>query len=225
MKFIPKRALHLLMHGGINIHSSQYGEDIFLHKKFRKMTRPGFYVDVGAHHPFRLSNTAYLWAMGWNGLNVDASQHTLRLFERFRPEDINICKAVVGREYAQAHDSVVFYFSDEIDNCASCDPEIARERGLKNQVSVPCVTLDELVTLAIRHFPGDFDLLNIDIEGLDDDVIRSLRDWDVKPTILMIEIYGESIREVLEHPTCQFIEKSGYQFKERVGHTAIFSKI
>jgi hypothetical protein len=222
MKFILKRAVHLLVHGGINIHLSQYGEDIFLHKKFRKMTRPGFYVDVGAHHPFRLSNTAYLWAMGWNGLNVDASQYTIKLFNQYRPGDINICKAVVGQNYSNSNESVIFYYSDEVDNCASCDPEIARARGLKNNSSVPCTTLNSLIKLASESFRGEFDLLNIDIESLDDEVIKSMDKWVIKPKILMIEIYGRTVHEVAQNPTCQEILSCGYLFTERIGHTAIF---
>lgn len=222
MKYKLKRAINLLLNGGANLHSSQYGEDIYLHKKFRKMKTPGFYVDIGAHHPFRLSNTAYLWALGWNGLNVDASKFTIKLFEKYRPEDINLCKAVVSGEQAKNADSITFFFSDEVDNCATCDPNIAKERNLNKQVTVPSITLDHLIDLACLKFDGEFDLLNIDIEGLDEVVITNLGLWPKKPSILMIEIYAKNINDLINNPTTQLIETSGYSLVERIGHTAIF---
>ena len=60
----------------ISISFSQYGEDILLRDLFRTELMEldsGFYVDVGAFHPFRFSNTAFLYIMGWNGLNIDAN--------------------------------------------------------------------------------------------------------------------------------------------------------
>ena len=222
MKYKTKRLLSLLFKGGVNIHSSQYGEDIYLHKKFRRMENPGFYVDIGAHHPFRLSNTAYLWALGWNGLNVDASKYTVELFNKLRPSDINLWNAVVSSDYSRKNEDIVFYFSDNIDNCASCDPEIAEERGLKKQLIVPCISLDELVILAADKFEGSFDLLNIDIEGLDEAVIQNIGSWTKKPNILMIEIYGSSIRDIILNTKTHIIEAAGYSMVERIGHTAIF---
>ena len=94
MNIVPSRFLSFLRYGGLRGHFSQYGEDVFLHKFFRGQ-RNGFYIDVGAHHPFQLSNTAYLWANGWNGVNVDASSAAIRLFNRVRPSDLKIHAAVV----------------------------------------------------------------------------------------------------------------------------------
>ncbi len=37
---------------------SQEGEDLILHRIFERK-RIGFYVDAGAHHPFRFSNTIF----------------------------------------------------------------------------------------------------------------------------------------------------------------------
>jgi RNA-binding protein YhbY len=222
MKYMLKRALPMLFNGGANLHSSQYGEDIYLHKKFRKLSKPGFYVDIGAHHPFRLSNTAYLWAMGWNGLNADASTHTISLFNKYRPGDINLCKAVVSKDFAENNTEICFYYSDDVDNCASCDPVIANERSLVKKVFVPCVSLDELITQACSAFNGEFDLLNIDIEGLDEAVISNIHSWVKRPKILMIEIYGSNIRDVIDNKATHLIESAGYSMVERIGHTAIF---
>lgn len=65
------------------------GEDLILREMLHSAQK-GFYVDVGAHHPFRFSNTYYFYKRGWSGINIDAMPNSMALFKRFRPRDINI---------------------------------------------------------------------------------------------------------------------------------------
>jgi hypothetical protein len=45
---------------------SQHGEDAFVANFFAARAK-GFYLDIGASHPFRLSNTCSLYRSGWKG--------------------------------------------------------------------------------------------------------------------------------------------------------------
>lgn len=75
-----------------HFHTKSYaiqGEDLILRELF-EYAKSGFYVDVGAHHPFRFSNTYLFYKVGWRGLNIDAMPNSMKLFNRFRPRDINI---------------------------------------------------------------------------------------------------------------------------------------
>jgi hypothetical protein len=74
---------------------SQEGEDRILLAWLSEI-EAGFYVDVGAHHPKRFSNTALLYDRGWHGLNVDPMPGTKVLFNRARPRDITVEVAVGG---------------------------------------------------------------------------------------------------------------------------------
>ena len=71
------------------IHYSQNGEDIILKSLFPADYK-GFYIDVGAHHPYRISNTYLLHQQGWSGINIDPNPETIAFFNRARPNDINI---------------------------------------------------------------------------------------------------------------------------------------
>ena len=66
---------------------SQEGEDMILRRLFEKQ-KTGFYVDVGAHHPKRFSNTFFFYKKGWSGINIDAMPNSMRLFDKIRPRDI-----------------------------------------------------------------------------------------------------------------------------------------
>ena len=50
----------------------------------------GFYVDVGAHHPKRFSNTYFFYKKGWYGINIDATPGIMENFKKMRKRDINL---------------------------------------------------------------------------------------------------------------------------------------
>lgn len=62
---------------------SLFGEDIILRTFFEKQKK-GFYVDIGAYHPFMISNTAYFYKRGWHGINIEASPNLIQPFKRSR---------------------------------------------------------------------------------------------------------------------------------------------
>ena len=76
---------------------SQEGEDVILQYIFRDQ-ETGFYVDIGAHHPKRFSNTFGLYKMGWLGINVDPLPGCMDAFRKQRPRDINLEVAVSDRK-------------------------------------------------------------------------------------------------------------------------------
>ena len=90
------------------------GEDVILHKLFGSKFANGFYIDVGAHHPFRQSNTAYLWLLGWNGVNVDASRKAIDLFRKVRPGDENVWTAVVDEATAAKQTEITLHSNQEV---------------------------------------------------------------------------------------------------------------
>ena len=50
----------------------------------------GFYVDVGAFHPFLFSNTAALHRSGWRGVNVEPNPDMAARLRQARPQDITL---------------------------------------------------------------------------------------------------------------------------------------
>src|SRR5690606_27350082 len=76
---------------------SQEGEDLLIYKLLRleeQRQHDGYYVDVGAHDPFRYSNTAIFYRLGWTGINVDPRPGMATIFGKARPRDTNLEIAV-----------------------------------------------------------------------------------------------------------------------------------
>ena len=73
------------------------GEDIILRRILGEKKTVGFYIDVGAHHPKRFSNTYHFYKEGWRGINIDAMPGSMKLFRKIRPRDTNLEFAISNK--------------------------------------------------------------------------------------------------------------------------------
>jgi acyl-CoA-binding protein len=163
---------------------SQEGEDMILRRIFENQ-KAGFYVDVGAHHPFRFSNTYYLYKQGWHGINIDAMPGSMDLFHRFRQKDINIESGVALNDAQYTY----FLFKEEALNTFDVDLAQQYINAGREVVSKMQLRARPLADLLKEYLPlGErIDLLSVDVEGLDLDVLKS-NDWQLfRPRILITE--------------------------------------
>jgi FkbM family methyltransferase len=208
--------------GHLRIHFSQLGEDAVLwnyfHSKFN-----GFYVDVGCHHPYRFSNTALLSMFnGWRGINIDVDERAISSFESARPGDINLCTAV-GKTAGTAEAT---FFEDgalnSLDNKNALHPEWAH---IKRQPrTVPVTTLREILA---THLPlnTSIDLLNVDVEGFDNQVLES-NDWKrFRPGIIAVESHDFDLSRASENPTFKLLSKHNYKLASHIVVTSIYELI
>ena len=140
---------------------SQEGEDIILGRLFEKKTM-GFYVDVGAHHPFRYSNTTLLHYQGWRGMNIDPNPDGIAQFQKYRPNDINLLQAV-----GKAKKKLKFYvFNDFALNtfCEKTAGEILKQ-GQFSLVEEKYIQVMELSKILDEYEIDEIDYLYIDVEG------------------------------------------------------------
>src|SRR3954468_21715772 len=70
---------------------SQCGEDLIVDHIFQqlKIEKPS-YLDIGAYHPKRLSNTYLFYLKGSRGINVEPDPSLFEAFLNERQEDINL---------------------------------------------------------------------------------------------------------------------------------------
>ena len=80
--------------------------------------RIGFYVDVGAHHPFRFSKTYKFYKKGWSGINIEPNPEDFHLFSKQRNRDININAGVASKE-----DDISYFMFNEPDLNTFCEEE------------------------------------------------------------------------------------------------------
>jgi FkbM family methyltransferase len=166
-----------------NLSFSQEGEDAILMRLFQERDY-GFYVDIGAHHPQRFSNTYRFYLRGWRGINIDPRPGCKELFDKIRPNDINLQLGVAltdsSMQYYQFHEPALNTFDKEL------MIEYIKSYPLVQTTFLPVKPLKSI--LSEYMLPGqDIDFMSIDVEGLDEEVLRS-NDWSqFRPKYVLVE--------------------------------------
>jgi FkbM family methyltransferase len=207
----------------VNLAYSQDGEDMILRRLFERQ-KSGFYVDVGAHHPYRFSNTCYFYRRGWVGINIDPNPHAIKAFRQDRPSDVSVCVGVSDT----AGDLSFHFFNEPALNTFDKDLAAARARlpgyRLLETKNVPMRRLDDLLT---EYLPQDqnIDFLSIDVEGMDLSVLRS-NDWSrFRPRILLVEARERIFISVENDPINVFTVAAGYQLIAKTLNTLIYEDV
>ena len=207
----------------VNYSWSQEGEDRILYRIFEQQS-VGFYVDIGAHHPKRFSNTYFFYKRGWRGINVDAMPGSMRKFEKIRPRDINL-ECGIGTFNGKLD---YYIFNEPALNGFS--KELSQERNNGNSsYKINEIVKVEILPLSVildRQLPEKqiIDFMSIDVEGLDYEVLIS-NDWTkYRPKYVLTEILDSNINEIEQSQIGKFMKKKGYFLYAKCIHTVIFKK-
>lgn len=151
------------------------------------------YIDLGANHPFLISNTALFYRNGCRGINIEANPILIAEFEKERPDDINLNIGIGMKEGI-----LPFYKFDETSGRNTFSKEEADSVSsdnfkIREVVELPVVTLKSIIEEYCQNIFPDF--LDCDIEGLDYNV---LSDYDLKsngPKVICVEVREGDIEE------------------------------
>lgn len=204
-----------------NLSYSQEGEDMMLARFFSEQAT-GFYVDVGAHHPQRFSNTYYFYLKGWRGINLDAKPGSMEIFQKLRPEDINLEFPI-----SDNNQTLTYYEFNEPALNGFCEKTAHERDGLRHykiidQKKLQTYTLAEILE---KYLPvnQEIDFLNIDVEGLDYQVLKS-NDWQkYRPKMVLVEDLNlSSLKEIDESKLAVFMDQQDYLLYAKSVCTLIF---
>lgn len=168
----------------MNYSYSQEGEDIILDNLLEGKSK-GFYIDIGAYHPFRFSNTMRFYGRGWHGLNIDATPGSMKTFNKYRPRDINVEAAISDEGGKLAY----YIFEEGALNTFDADSlERLKEHGYipLNKIFVETYSIMDILDKYLKE-DQEIDFMDIDIEKFDEKVISRMDFSRYKPTIIMIE--------------------------------------
>ena len=161
------------------------GEDLAIDQYIEKKEK-GFYLDIGAHHPIHRNNTQLLFNRGWSGINIDVNQFSIDLFNFLRPNDINLLTAISDQE-----GEITFYYQKKFSQLNTTDKKIAHEHfnGNFNERLVKCQSIHNIL-INSKYKEVKIDFLNIDVEGAEMKVLRTLNFEIYDPKLICIEILG-----------------------------------
>jgi len=193
---------------------SQFGEDKVLIEILKKNINKGFYVDVGCFHPKKHSNTYLLYKKGWKGINIDIEKNKIEVFKMSRPDDINILAAVSDKQrLIKVHKTQNYGVGSKI---------IDNTKTKKNFKTLITKTLNEVIEKTI-YKNRKIDLLNIDTEGEDLNVLKSLNIKKYNPSIIIIESHLTSINKILKSKIYIFLVRKKYKLRSWNFFSLIFT--
>lgn len=202
------------------VHYAQNCEDVMIRSLFPK-GYSGFYVDVGAHHPYRISNTYLLFKQGWRGINIDANPETIQFFKKARPDDINLNIGV-----SKSTNTLTYHrFSDPAVNTFDKNhAEQFKEKSWISYLGSTEVQTQSLEEILFEHLPKSqsIDVLSVDVEGLDLEVLKSNNWSSYRPKVIVVEVPNFDIESMNNNLIYSFLYENGYKLKYVVKFSLIF---
>ena len=186
---------------------SQFGEDQIIKDYFGKFV--GTYVDVGCYHPIKYSNTALLHKIGWKGINIDLNETSIDLFNACRKEDINIVACLSDK-----NEKVSVYLDSEFSALNSVNPENSEKFKFGNIKRKNINT--QIFSDLIRK---NFDFLNIDCEGNDYKILKTIDLKKYTPKLINIEVSENNKKDIYF-----YLNSNGYEILEIKSLSHIFKR-
>jgi FkbM family methyltransferase len=205
---------------------SQYGEDVLLvgllNRDGMDFTKGGFYMDVGAHHPKRFSNTKIFYDHGWNGINIDPNEGTKELFDLSRPRDKNFQVAVCDKKGIKE-----FFLYDEpaLNSLNNRNNEIIQTQySPKGSKKIEVDTIENILS---KNLTGNLpynNFLDIDVEGAELATLKGNNWSKFKFLFILIEQKECTVNTIKESEIYNYLQNVGYKPVAFNGITTIYKQ-
>ena len=188
---VKQRLKNLIASSKKKISYSQCGEDMIIAHLFMSLGMQEIsYLDIGAHDPHWLSNTAYFYDHGSRGINVEPDLQGFKKFEKYRKKDLNLHCGVGAEDgeldfYVMNVPTLNTFLKEEAEELVANHGFTINEKLKLKVYSVS--------TILEKYNNGKFpELLSLDVEGLDEKIIKSLNWKDTKPLVICLETISYS---------------------------------
>lgn len=163
---------------------SQCGEDLIVNYIFNtlKVAQPT-YLDIGAHHPYFLSNTYLFYRQGCSGVSIEPDPSLYRKIKRARGRDVNLNAGMAS----ERGNLKLFVFSSRTLNTFSENEAKKYEREGHEVIAsyeIEVVTFDDVMN---KYFDEVPDFVSLDVEGMDIEILQSIDFSKYQPTVFCIE--------------------------------------
>ena len=192
------------------------------------------YLDIGGFHPICVSNTFRLYSKhGWSGVIVEPNPNKLSDWHQTRPNDKLICAALVPDGWNI--ETVEMSCTSQMDSRESISKAINRNSRLQVQKEsselitylAPAIKFQALIDQC-KKFDLLPTLMNIDIEGLEEEIIIGSKVASFKIPVLCIEHFLNEFTDELsifaysKSNLVKYLEDSGYYLVSVCGISLIF---
>jgi FkbM family methyltransferase len=202
---------------------SQSGEDVFVNfiLGYLHMAANMTYLDVGAFHPTKLSNTYYFYRGGRRGVLVEPNVDMTELLRTVRPKDVTL---VAGIGITDQREADYYVMTDPARNTFSKEEAEHTERVTNRSTTIrevrkiPLLNINDVMQERFGRGPT---FLSVDTEGLDLAILKSIDYQRYRPTVICAETLVSGTRKtVAEIP--EFMATQGYTVRGQTFVNTIF---
>jgi FkbM family methyltransferase len=168
------------------------GVEEWILRDFFQTRRNGVFVDVGANHYQKGSNTHYLeTVMGWSGAAIEPQVKFAADYQKHRPRTtfVPLFVSNVSNQHA------TLYVTD-FDGVASYDREFTERWGNVRPTTATTSTLDDVLD---RLRIDRIDFLSMDIELAEPQALAGFSISRFKPSLVAIEAHAEVRQQILDY--------------------------
>lgn len=190
---------------------SQCGEDLIVKFIFDNLNiiNPT-YLDIGAHHPHHISNTALFHENGSTGINIEPDPTLFQAFLKERKNDINLNIGVGNKTelldfYVMSSSTLNTFSFEEANNY--------QKEGNYRIVDTKKIMVKTLSEILIEYCNSVFpQFLSLDAEGIDEIIIKSIDFENNYPIVICIETISFSTtgNGIKNTELIKYIESKGY---------------
>lgn len=191
---------------------SQSGEDMIIDFLFEVHgVKNPTYIDIGAHDPYYLSNTAFFYEKGCRGINIEPNPVLYKNIREVRKEDINLNVGIGKKEgklnfYIMNNPTMSTFSREQAD-------ELVHKHGflIEQELNVDVSTVNTVLnTYNNGVFP---DFLSLDVEGVDLVILQSIDFSKSYPKVICVETmeYTENLSGNKESEIIDFLKEKGYR--------------
>ena len=199
---------------------TQFGEDKYIINFFPENYK-GKYLDVGCYHPTKHNNTYLMYKRGWRGINIDLNSLSIDLFNYHRPKDINLNTGISNKEIKKN-----VYFIDELNTQNTLDKNqlifLQKHHNIKKkEITNIIIKTKKLMSILDKYKFYNIDFMNLDIEGHELEVLKSINFKKTKIKYMCIEMInynkkaienGKKIKSLLIKNNYILVKKIGFNF-------------
>jgi len=191
---------------------SQCGEDLivnYIFSNYLKIERPT-YIDIGAHHPFYLSNTYYFYLKGSHGVCIEPDPDLFKKIKLMRQRDVCI-NAGIG-DSSKAYSEFFVMTTKTLNTFSKKEAKRYESYGnnkIENVLRIPLLTFSDVIN---SHFKNPPNFVSLDVEGNDLAILQSINLEKIRPQVFCIETltYVEDKSEKKITSIIEFMEHNGY---------------
>jgi len=165
---------------------SQSGEDLIVRFIFNILgiARPS-YIDIGAHHPFFLSNTAHFYWYGSRGINIEPNPLLFDAFIKHRKHDINLNIGALDHPgemdfYVMSPPTMSTFSEKDAKNLVA-----QHKFKIQEKRKIRVETINEVLTKYAYGASPEF--FSIDVEGFEKQILNSIDFMTWCPKVICCE--------------------------------------